>query len=92
MGWEELANGDLMASAKSAGFEALLTIDKNIRHEQNLDMLPLPVIVLDSLSNALPKLIPFVPYVESLLMTELQRVLYVLKPDGQINRFGSSKA
>jgi len=39
-----------------------LTIDKKLEHEQNLLTLPLPVVVIDSLSNALPFLIPFVPF------------------------------
>ncbi len=40
MGWDRLANGALIQSAASAGFEVFLTIDKKIRHEQNLSKLP----------------------------------------------------
>lgn len=35
-GWEDLANGELMAAAELAGFEVLVTTDKNIRYQQNL--------------------------------------------------------
>ncbi len=35
-GWDRLANGELIAAAEAAGFELLLTTDKNIRHKQNL--------------------------------------------------------
>jgi len=35
-GWDRLANGELIAAAEAAGFELLLTTDKNIRHQQNL--------------------------------------------------------
>jgi hypothetical protein len=35
-GWDRLANGELIAAAEAAGFEVLLTTDKNIRHQQNL--------------------------------------------------------
>jgi hypothetical protein len=48
MGWDRLANGLLIQSAASASFEAFLTIDKKIRHEQNLNKLPLPVVLLDA--------------------------------------------
>ncbi len=31
-----MVNGDLLAVAEAAGFEVLLTTDKNIRYQQNL--------------------------------------------------------
>jgi hypothetical protein len=35
-GWDRLANGELIAVAGAAGFEVLLTTDKNMRYQQNL--------------------------------------------------------
>jgi hypothetical protein len=35
-GWDRLANGELIAAAEAAGFELLLTTDKNMRYQQNL--------------------------------------------------------
>ena len=35
-GWERLVNGALLDEAESAGFEILITADKNIRYQQNL--------------------------------------------------------
>jgi hypothetical protein len=35
-GWDRLLNGELIAAAEAAGFELLLTTDKNIRYQQNL--------------------------------------------------------
>ena len=35
-GWDRLSNGDLLREAEAAGFEVLLTADKNIRYQQNL--------------------------------------------------------
>jgi hypothetical protein len=35
-GWDRLSNGDLLAEAERAGFDVLLTADKNMRHQQNL--------------------------------------------------------
>ena len=35
-GWDRLVNGELMGEAEAAGFELLLTTDKNIRYQQNL--------------------------------------------------------
>lgn len=35
-GWDKLVNGELIAAAEAAGFELLLTTDKNMRYQQNL--------------------------------------------------------
>jgi hypothetical protein len=35
-GWDRLLNGDLIAAAEAAGFDVLVTTDKNIRFQQNL--------------------------------------------------------
>jgi hypothetical protein len=35
-GWEKLGNGDLLTAAEEAGFDLLLTTDKNMRYQQNL--------------------------------------------------------
>jgi hypothetical protein len=32
LGWERLRNGDLLAVAEQAGYELLLTTDKNLRY------------------------------------------------------------
>src|SRR5437016_7865604 len=36
-GWDKLKNGDLLRAAEEAGFEVLVTPDKNIRYQQNLE-------------------------------------------------------
>lgn len=35
-GWDRFGNGDLIAAAEAAGFELLLTTDKNMRYQQDL--------------------------------------------------------
>ena len=35
-GWDQLAIGELITAAEAAGFELLLTTDKNLRYQQNL--------------------------------------------------------
>jgi len=46
MGWDKLGNGELLAAAENAGFEMLLTTDKNIRYQQNLAIRNIAVVVL----------------------------------------------
>jgi hypothetical protein len=45
-GWDRLANGELIAVAEAAGFELLLTTDKNIRFQQNLTGRKIAFVVL----------------------------------------------
>ncbi|HXA49933.1 MAG TPA: hypothetical protein VNV86_06510 [Candidatus Acidoferrum sp.] len=46
MGWDRLSNGDLLNAAETAGFEVLLTTDKNIRYQQNLAGRTIAIVVL----------------------------------------------
>jgi len=71
MGWSGVKNGKLLALAQ-ADFDAFITVDKNLPYQQNLNTLPIAVIVLDAVSNELPVLLPLVP--------ELKRELESLEP------------
>lgn len=66
MGWGGLANSALL-SAAAAHFDALVTVDRNIVHQQNLNTLPLSVVVLAAKSNSLNGLLPLVPEVRQVL-------------------------
>ena len=48
MGWQSRANGELLRLAHQEGFEAIITMDKQMQHQQNPDTLPMPVIVLSA--------------------------------------------
>src|SRR5262245_26384989 len=45
-GWETLGNGALLDTAEAAGFEVLVTADKNMRYQQNLEGRKIAVVVL----------------------------------------------
>lgn len=46
-GWEELANGELIDVAEQAGFEVMVTTDKNIKHQQNLKARKIAIVALE---------------------------------------------
>jgi hypothetical protein len=46
-GWEELANGELIDAAEHAGFEVMVTTDKNIRHQQSFTARTIAIVVLE---------------------------------------------
>jgi hypothetical protein len=45
-GWDALTNGQLLAAAEAAGFDVLVTTDKNLRHQQNLSGRRLAIVIL----------------------------------------------
>ena len=45
-GWETPANGELLKAAEKAGFEVLLTTDKNMVSQQNLKGRTIAIVVL----------------------------------------------
>ena len=47
-GWDRLTNGELLNAAESAGFDLLLSTDKNIRYQQNLRGRQIALVVLSN--------------------------------------------
>jgi predicted nuclease of predicted toxin-antitoxin system len=66
-GWSGIKNGKLLALA-ATGFDALITVDKNLPYQQNTSKLPIAVLVLHAASNELPYLLPLVPALEAALV------------------------
>ena len=67
MGWAGKKNGELLAAMAGAGFEVLLTVDRNLRYQQNLAAAGVAVVVMVALSNRLDHLVPLVPAVKDVL-------------------------
>jgi hypothetical protein len=45
-GWEELENGGLLSKAEVAGFDVLVTTDKNLSYQQDLSGRKIAIVVL----------------------------------------------
>ena len=45
-GWDRLTNGALLKTAEEAGFDLLLSTDKNIRYQQNLSGRRIAIVIL----------------------------------------------
>lgn len=56
-GWEELANGNLIEAAEAAVFAVLVTTDKNIRYQQNLENRKIALVVLGQSQWPMVKLV-----------------------------------
>ena len=44
--WDRLSNGALLKAAEEAGFDLLLSTDKNIQHQQNLKDRRIAIVIL----------------------------------------------
>jgi hypothetical protein len=45
-GWSELSNGDLLAAAEIAAFDCLVTADRNLNYQQNLQSRRIAIVVI----------------------------------------------
>ena len=45
-GWDEKKNGDLLGAAEAAGFDCMITNDKNLRYQQNLSVRKIAIVLL----------------------------------------------
>jgi hypothetical protein len=76
-GWDTLENGDLLDAAEAAGFEVLVTTDKNLSYRQNLSGRKIAIVVLGKGRWRLIR--PRVPQVLALSTKPVPAVLSKLK-------------
>lgn len=76
-GLKGLKNGRLLQAA-AGQYDALLTVDQNLRYQQNLETLPVPVIILSAGRSIYPMLKPLMPRVlEALEKLEAGQVVVI---------------
>ena len=61
MGWSGKKNGELFQLMTGQGFAVLLTVDQNMRHQQNLQAAGVAMVVLAATSNRLADVVPLMP-------------------------------
>ncbi|MDJ0679080.1 MAG: hypothetical protein QNJ18_04370 [Xenococcaceae cyanobacterium MO_167.B52] len=69
MGWSGTKNGALLKLMSESGFTILLTSDRNIKYEQNLQQAGIAVIVMVASTNRLVDLLSLIPQVREALIT-----------------------
>ena len=67
LGWGELLNGNLIAAAENAGFDVMITADKQMQYQQNLTGRRIAIIVLNSVLLRWSDIEPLAPIVNELL-------------------------
>ena len=61
MGWSGTVNGALLQQAADAGFDVMITMDNGVAYQQNIQTLPVAVMILSAPSNDIDDLLPLVP-------------------------------
>ncbi|MBU1820714.1 MAG: DUF5615 family PIN-like protein [Bacteroidetes bacterium] len=79
MGWGGVKNGKLMALCVEHKFDLLLTIDKNLQFQQNLDKYPLTIAVLNSFTSKVEELAEFIPSFRSRIADFEKHKVYLIE-------------
>ena len=79
MGWGGIKNGRLMALCAENNFAVLLTIDKNIQYQQNLEKYPLTIAIFNSTSSKVEELLFFLPAFQKLLPNMEKHKAYIIE-------------
>lgn len=60
IGWDSKSNGELLALARDE-FDAFITLDQNLEHQQNITERDIPIIVLVARRSRVDYLEPLIP-------------------------------
>ncbi len=61
LGLSGMKNGQLMTFCSENSFDILLTIDKNLMFQQNLEKYPVTIVVLNSITSKIEELLTYLP-------------------------------
>jgi len=60
MNWQGKKNGELLGLMTLAGFDAFITMDKNLQYQQNIKRFSIQIIILDALDSKYKTLQPLI--------------------------------
>ena len=72
-GWGSLKDKELLTTMSSRGYTILVTADRHLPYQQNLDNFDVVVMVLLSSDNRYQTLVNYVPAIESHLPPQIKR-------------------
>ena len=70
-GWNGIKNGELLKLMITDGFDALLTFDKNLQHQQNFSKYPITVFVLTASLSSYSELTSLSPKIQAYLNLDI---------------------
>jgi hypothetical protein len=79
LGWNGVKNGKLMTLCVENNFDVLLTIDKNMMYQQNLEKYPIIIAVINSFTSKYEELILFIPFLIKQMPFLEKHKAYIIK-------------
>ncbi len=80
-GWQSKQNGELLQAIDDEGIDFLMTADRNLEYQQNLDRYNLRLIVLITFDNRYKTLRDKVPIIEKVLLSKESASEKIIKID-----------
>lgn len=77
--WNGISNGELLKLLNENNFDALLTFDKNLQHQQNFQKYNLTVFVLSANMNSYEVLAELTPLIKKHLSQKLMSGVVIIK-------------
>lgn len=68
LGWQSKENGELLQAMTETGIEILITVDKNLHYQQNLEKYSVQVVVLLTYDNRYKTLASKISLIESAIV------------------------
>ncbi len=78
MHWSGIKNGKLMTLCTQHSFDILLTIDKNLQYQQNLDKYSVTIVVFNCLTSKVEELVMFLPAFRTQLISFKKHKAYLI--------------
>jgi hypothetical protein len=69
LGWQLKQNGELLGAMQDNVFQYLITVDRNLQYQQNLEKYGIVVVVIFTYNNRLKTLLPQIPMIEEAIHT-----------------------
>jgi hypothetical protein len=85
IGWAGIENGELLRKAVEAGFDALITMDSSMVHQQKIEKYAIAVVALRAASNRLADTRPLMPALLALL-SQIKSGTVTFLPSPQVSR------
>ena len=78
-GWNTLENGELLDAMQKDNFELLITSDKNLHFQQNLDKFNIRFIILSVTNNNYETILPLVDQIKESISNKSNKLIVISK-------------
>ena len=79
LGWDKFKNGILLQLMTDERFNVLITRDKNIYFQQNINQYPISILVLDATNKQITNYPTLIPKITQLLHSQLKTGITIIE-------------